>query len=38
MKEEAREKLLTQFLKLGFLHVSLDLEGYRSGCWDKLNH
>ena len=29
-----REAILTHFRRLGFLHVSLDLAGYRSGSWD----
>ncbi|GKT07725.1 ATP-dependent sacrificial sulfur transferase LarE [Desulforhabdus sp. TSK] len=37
LKDEVRGELLSHFQGLGFLHISLDLEGYRSGCWDKMN-
>lgn len=37
LKDEVRRELLGHFQGLGFLHISLDLEGFRSGSWDKMN-
>jgi len=29
-----REGIVTRFGELGFAHIALDLDGFRSGCWD----
>ena len=34
-EEKARKTIVEHFRLLGFLHVSLDLAGYRSGSWDE---
>lgn len=31
----ARDEIVRRFILLGFKHVTLDLAGYRSGCWDR---
>lgn len=35
MEEAARDRIVREFHRLGFLHVSLDLAGFRSGSWDE---
>lgn len=34
INEPVRETILTGFRRLGFIHITLDLAGYRSGSWD----
>lgn len=34
VKPENRRNIVEEFGKLGFVHVSLDLAGFRSGSWD----
>jgi uncharacterized protein len=35
LQEEARNRVARHLRELGFLHVTLDLAGFRSGCWDE---
>ncbi|MEM4576145.1 MAG: ATP-dependent sacrificial sulfur transferase LarE [Candidatus Nezhaarchaeales archaeon] len=36
--ETALDLVVTELRKLGFRFVTLDLEGYKKGCFDTLNH
>jgi pyridinium-3,5-biscarboxylic acid mononucleotide sulfurtransferase len=35
LDQTTRESITLQFRQLGFIHITLDLAGYRSGSWDE---
>ena len=35
LKEDLRKKIITQFNKLGFVHITFDLQGYRTGSMNE---
>lgn len=35
LKEDLRKRIITQFKKLGFVYITLDLQGYRSGSMNE---
>jgi uncharacterized protein len=37
LKEEAMDKIVTKFKKLGYTYVTVDLEGYRTGSMNEKN-
>jgi uncharacterized protein len=36
MEEDLRKKIIAKLKKLGFIYITLDLQGYRSGSMEEI--